>query len=393
MPFDPSRTLYLVTFPDFNIENLDDFRPDQYLGVLEEDGLEFQDIDPFTEALVFPFFFVAKKDIVGPKLEALITPDAVSQGFVTYHSIDFPSVVASGYVVQTVNTNGSVNALTGYRGALSGGDDFIERSALSRDFKLNLKAGDDVVLTGPGNDTLLGRVGDDALNGNDGNDKLRGHGGDDSLYGGNGRDKLFGGNGQDLLIGGEGKDKLNGNKGADELFGEDGNDKLLGGAHADLLEGGNGNDVLKGGGGADVLEGGDGRDRLFGNGGDDELRGGNGKDSLFGGDGSDRLYGGSGPNRLSGGRGEDYLYGASGGDTVDTFVFVAGESGFDHVEGFDIGTDIIEIDLKGASRSTVEFEPIQNFFEFGTIVRYGVQGDYFQTGSILTEDNTTLVFV
>ena len=94
----------------------------------------------------------------------------------------------------------------------------------------------------------------------------------ETRVGGNGNDVIITGNGEDFLYGGNGNDTLSGNGGHDVLSGDNGNDTLYGGA---------GNDVLYGGNGNDYLDGGAGRDNLFGGNGNDRMSGGAGADSFW----------------------------------------------------------------------------------------------------------------
>jgi RTX calcium-binding nonapeptide repeat (4 copies)/PASTA domain len=95
-----------------------------------------------------------------------------------------------------------------------------------------------------------------ALTGGDGADTLRGDAGGDVLVGGPGIDTLTAGDGVDRLIGGADRDTLHGGEGVDSLEGDDGADVLFGGAGRDDLEGGTGADGLVGDDGDDTLDGG-----------------------------------------------------------------------------------------------------------------------------------------
>ena len=90
--------------------------------------------------------------------------------------------------------------------------------------------------------TIRGGLGNDVLNatnaktglirmrmeGNDGDDTLIGGQGNDTLVGEAGIDRLRGGLGNDLAIGGVSIDSINGEGGNDTLFGGDGTDTLVG---------------------------------------------------------------------------------------------------------------------------------------------------------------------
>jgi Ca2+-binding RTX toxin-like protein len=218
---------------------------------------------------------------------------------------------------------------------------------------LNGGTGEDTLSGGAGNDSLVGGTGSDWLSygqlvnagqavtvslarlratgaaGNDtlsgfeniisgaGNDSLVGNGFDNFLTSGSGADTMDGGAGNDSLLAGDGNDRLIGNLGADTLSGDDG---------ADALYGQDGDDSLVGGNGADFLSGDMGADTLGGGGESDKLYGFSGNDSLSGDTGNDILVGGAGDDTILGGEGDDYLYlegadSAFGGNGNDAFIF------------------------------------------------------------------------
>ncbi len=82
----------------------------------------------------------------------------------------------------------------------------------------------DVVVGGPGNDTVYTGAGDDSI---------RGAGGDDSIFAGGGRD---------VVLGGAGNDTIGGSGGRDTLVGGADNDELTGGPRTDSCSGGIGTD-------------------------------------------------------------------------------------------------------------------------------------------------------
>ena len=267
---------------------------------------------------------------------------------------------------------------------------------------------DDTILAGDGNDTVLAGDGDDSIEAGDGNDyveggegddTLRGGWGDDTLYGGAGNDKLEGLYGNDLIYAGAGDDHVFGRDQDDLIYGEDGNDTLIGskgtdtvwgGAGNDTLAGSQGNDEMHGGAGNDLVfigvhedsdrifldegndfldggsagssfygEGGTGDDRMNSGVGDDTLLGDAGRDSLDGGAGADHLDGGADDDSIVGGTGNDTLIGGTGADTLqggDDRDIIFGGSG-DLVDGGEGGDDHDVLDLRGAGRSTVTFDP------------------------------------
>lgn len=192
----------------------------------------------------------------------------------------------------------------------------------------------DVIVAGPGDNTIYGEGGDDVICAG---------GGNDTVYGDRGDDHVFGEKGNDTIYGERGSDELDGGGGGDSLFGASGNDSLEGGAgNGDRLDGGPGDDSLSGGpGDFDVLTGGPGNDSIDGGPGEHDIAsykgtGGpvtinlqtqsvsgaeseqlSGIEDAVGGSGDDTLIGSSEtPNRLDGGPGDDRLSAAAGGDEV-----------------------------------------------------------------------------
>lgn len=164
-----------------------------------------------------------------------------------------------------------------------------------------------------------------------------------------GIDRIVTGDGDDRVVGDASGNVILSYRGNDTLTGGDGRDRLFGGTENDLLSGGGGNDVLVGGGGIDLLFGGDNNDRLKGGGGDDTLKGNRGKDKLFGGDQDDHLIGNGSADKLRGDRGDDRLIGGSGSDTA-IYAGEADRYDFTELAGGDIrvvdtlnrfGTDIL----------------------------------------------------
>ncbi len=170
------------------------------------------------------------------------------------------------------------------------------------------------LITGEGNDIVLGSAEANRLEVNNGND---------SVEAGQGMDTVLAGAGADTIKGDEGQDWIDGGAGADSLMGGADDDTVLGGADNDVLMGGNdstgassGNDWLDGGAGADTAHGGDGNDTLLGGAGDDSLLGGAGNDSIDGGLGADRVDAGDGDDTVVFGTADVVLTGGAGTDTL-----------------------------------------------------------------------------
>jgi Ca2+-binding RTX toxin-like protein len=162
--------------------------------------------------------------------------------------------------------------------------------------------GNDSLAGGDGNDTLDGgAAGADAISGGSGFDTANYSTRTDNLtitLDGKANDGAKGGAEKDNVqteevITGSGNDSLVGSSGDDFLAGGAGNDTVIGGARSDTIFGEAGNDSLSGGHQNDVLVGGEGNDTLFGNDGRDILIGGDQTDHLYGGRGEDILIGGS----------------------------------------------------------------------------------------------------
>lgn len=224
-----------------------------------------------------------------------------------------------------------------------------------------------VVLTGPGDDTLVGRNLDDVIDAGAGANQVDGKAGNDTIgYQLGSANTLDGGLGVDTLVVWAGAnpvyfivDTYDGDVDDGQLSSIHGFERytVYGGSQADIISMGNsadaawgyaGQDTLFGMGGKDSLYGGDGDDQLIGgdgadqlNGGrhNDRLEGGAGNDALFGGTQYDELYGGDGNDRLNGGDGTDTL---TGGDGADVFRFNTPNPGWDLITDFTTGEDRIE---------------------------------------------------
>jgi len=206
------------------------------------------------------------------------------------------------------------------------GNDTLNTTSYNGDYAVNLTTGltnfpgesftgFEHLVSGDGNDTLIGTAGTNTIEGGAGNDLIQGEAGADTLDGGTGADTLIGGAGNDLFfvddIGdvtseapGGGADTVvasishtlgteieglrltaaargTGNMLANSIFGSAFNDTLLGMDGADTLEGGLGADSLQGGVGDDRLLGGEGADTLNGSSGIDRMFGGLGDDTYI----------------------------------------------------------------------------------------------------------------
>lgn len=269
------------------------------------------------------------------------------------------------------------------------------------------------LVTGAGDDEIIGNELNNILTANDGNDALAGGGGVDVLYAGDGDDSLAGGTstgGVNQLWGGEGTDTVTYagqtlvvyvDLGAGAGYVREDGVLVLADA-LDSIEnatGGSANDTLIGDDGANVLDGGAGQNALYGLDGDDFFAGGTatgGTNQLWGGEGTntvdyselsssvrvdlgagagyvlrgstfvlvdqmdniqnaiggagdDRLIGDDGANRLDGGLGPNALYGLGGDD-----VLVGGINAKQHVDTQPAQIDVSQL-WGGAGSNTVDY--------------------------------------
>ncbi|MBJ3777841.1 hypothetical protein [Acuticoccus mangrovi] len=211
-----------------------------------------------------------------------------------------------------------------------------------------------VIVLGPGPDSILGEGGDDELSGRDGDDKLLGGDGDDTVDGGRGADQIRAGAGDDRVFGRTDDDTIAGQNGDDTIGAGDGADTVSGGAGRDLIVGQDGDDFIDGGGAADTVAGDDG---------DDTVRGGNGRDVVDGGSGDDAVIGDDGDDWLSGGAGNDMIIGGSGNDTLDA------TDGFDTLTG-GTGADLFLLSDNGQLTVIRDFELGEDKIGFDGGVHY-----------------------
>lgn len=220
------------------------------------------------------------------------------------------------------------------------------------------------VVSGNGNDTILGNTLGNLIDGSGGGDEMDGRGGDDTIRGGDGRDFLRGGEGNDIVDGGDAEDFLEGGEGDDWILGGLGDDFLFGGAGFDLIEGGDGNDALDGDDGHDVLLAGAGDDKLFGGAGNDRSFAGSGDDIIFCGDGDDVGNGGGGSDLIVGEGGSDSLIGMEGNDII--------------IGGANIGAPIWF--LRGVYDQHVSYSVIEYLLEESLTTSFATEGDHLSGG-------------
>ena len=219
-----------------------------------------------------------------------------------------PDILAGGDGDDTIEGHGGGDTLDG-----GPGDNTVSYASGPSPVSVDLAAGTATagavdrltafrrVVTGPGNDTVLGTAADEVFRLGDGADTLNAGPGGDAIDAGPGDDMLRGGHGTDVIDGGPGRDTATYDErtvsepvsitlatpGDDGAAGENdtlaGIEDVIGGASSDVLGGDDGPNLLVGGGGLNTLAGA---------GGDDVLVGGDFRDVVSGGPGIDVLLGG-----------------------------------------------------------------------------------------------------
>jgi Ca2+-binding RTX toxin-like protein len=208
-----------------------------------------------------------------------------------YSNVDF-------YLPSEIETLVFSSTGTALRGIGNEGNNLLIGNALGNE--LIGGAGSDVLQGGAGDDTLQGDAGDDQLIGGDGAGDLASYAnlsefGQNVVVnlasswatGASGSDFLHG---IEYVLTGAGNDQLIGNTAANYLSAGSGADILWGEASADTLDGGEQDDTLYGGADGDLLIGGVGRDSISGDAGNDTLNGGEGADCMAGGGGNDLYF-------------------------------------------------------------------------------------------------------
>jgi Ca2+-binding RTX toxin-like protein len=232
--------------------------------------------------------------------------------------------------------------------------------------------GADTIVTGAGNDIVIGGFGGDTATTGAGNDTVFGDnglidytnavptllvttdvdattGGNDVIDGGDGNNTVFGGVGSDSITTGSGADVVLGdngtvvNDGAGNLFQVITGDPVLGGD--DVLSTGDGTDVAMGGAFNDTVVSGAGNDILFGDGGSVTYPGGTnlviesvdpdfgGNDVIDGGAGNDIVIGGQGTDLLYGSFSEDLLFGGNAAVTMSGGIVTTIETDMQDLAG------------------------------------------------------------
>jgi len=260
--------------------------------------------------------------------------------------------------------------------------------------------------TTPGPDTnYLQYTGEDhvVLGGTAGNDIIRSSEGDDTVYGDAGNDRLDGGDGNDFVLGGAGDDILTDTGGDDNMQGGDGND---------VIQGGNGLNLVLGGFGSDFIITGEDSSEAFGGPGNDFILGSKANEQDMGNEGDDWLEAGTadgapgdnfdplGNDPIAGndvyiGRGENDKFNAEGGDDImvgstglgDRYI---GASGFDWATFKDEAAGVgIDMNLRAF------FAPVDGPVALGVAARFdaveGLSGS--RHGDLLRGDDADAITI
>ncbi|WP_442962693.1 peroxidase family protein [Pseudomonas sp. Leaf48] len=296
-------------------------------------------------------------------------------------------------------------------------------------------AGNDILISGEGDDTLYGDAGNDRLEGGAGNDAVLGGAGDDIISDSFGDNRLEGNDGNDvivagsmlaagnLILGGDGQDFIITTEDISLTFGGQGDDFILGAKTNLPATGGEGDDWIEMGTqdgapgdnasplnnddviGNDIFVGGPGFDEMIGEGGDDIFTGSDAQDKMDGMSGFDWVtykndkFGitadlslaalaqphGNAPNQNTG---VFNPVGASPASILDRFAEVEGLSGSsfgDVLRGDDVDADTI-INHGGATGSALtNVALIRGLAQF--LADAGLPTTGFATGNIILGGN------
>lgn len=404
--------------------------PGQYNGTNEwGDGIRFPEDTTYLSATSYQFIESEEYPSIGPAaLEALwrnigSAPEIINAGNDTY---DFSNLEGTTCIVDTggidtivlgdpefLNSQGDYGYVVDLRPGTKSEIDF-DFFTIMREVYADEEDGGGLLfsgsivenlISGKGDDVLIGNIAENEIHAGAGNDKIYGEGASDTLFGEAGDDTIEGGDGNDWIYGGVDNDFLFGDDGADRFIAENGNDVIDGGgseedqcnydqlsysgvnqttqfemldendnvvsqglgvfasagevtftmggeeftdhySNIEVFVGTGFNDVLKDLG-VDEVWAGAGNDVIVG---DDIpategvqilLIGEAGSDTILGGSGDDRIYGSAGNDELDGGAGNDSIYGGADNDRL------RGGSGADLIDG---GSGFDYVDYSQAER-------------------------------------------
>ncbi len=194
-------------------------------------------------------------------------------------------------------------------GRLGNGDNtWFTDPAIRCPMFLSFGSGDDTVTTGAGSDYVHAGGGDNVIDVRCGNNRV---------VTGNGNDTIATGNGTDVVYAGSGINNVNAGGGINTVVTGNGNDTITASGTRNVVHAGHGNNTVTiTGAGISTVVTGNGDDTVTTDRGTSVVYLAGGNDTFRGGDGPDIVYGGPGDDKLYGGGGDDKLYGQSGSDTI-----------------------------------------------------------------------------
>jgi len=212
-------------------------------------------------------------------------------------------------------------------------------NAGSGDDTINTGSGDDVIDAGDGDNSIHGGTGNETITAGSGNDWIDARNnedadpaagtaseitthiitagaGDNVIYTDNGVDSINSGSGDDIIYAYDADDVIDSGSGDDLVIASGGHNVIETGDGNDSIQTGDGNDSISSGAGDDQVVTAGGDDTVSTSSGDDNVNSGSGNDSLFVSSGNDIVSAGSGDDLVVGGDGDDYIDGGAGNDVL-----------------------------------------------------------------------------
>jgi len=184
--------------------------------------------------------------------------------------------------------------------------------------------GDNTILGGQGNDTIVVGNGTNTITDGDGNDTLTAGNGNNIITVGDGNDSVDAGNGNNTVACGNGNDILQAGNGNNLITAGDGGDWVIAGDGNNNVTLGNGNDILDVGNGDNSLVAGNGSDRIVAGGGNNAIVcGSSSDDGLWVGDGDNTISLGTGGFRVTAGNGNN-VFDVDASTTQWSYIYAGG---------------------------------------------------------------------
>lgn len=127
------------------------------------------------------------------------------------------------------------------------------------------------------------------------------------------------GDGNNTVVGGRSNDTIVANDGANSIVGGDGNDSILVGVGNNTIQGGAGADLIiagVSGTGGNNISGGDGNDTITAGNGNNSVDAGDGNNIVATGSGNDTIVAGTGNNNINAGQGANFITVTGGANTI-----------------------------------------------------------------------------